>query len=210
MTLPAVIVPVKSAGRKSRLSGFLAKTQREEFAKLLFVDVAGALQGAGLLPTTYVVSPDPAVLALASRLGSRTVAEPGDAGVNSAVAKGLDAISSQSHVLVIPADLPLLRASELRHIVAMASYGVDVGVSPSRAFDGTNALLFRKSSRPALSFDRDSFWNHLSASGKRGFSVGVCTEAGLMFDVDSPDDLRALAKSRSKRMSAEFARRALR
>ena len=205
----AVIIPVKSAARKSRLSGLLDRKEREEFARLLLEDVLGSLAGAGLLGRTYVVSPDTRMLALAARAGAVAVRERDDAGVNSAVSLGLGFTGDASSVLVIPADLPLLKPSDLLGL-EVRSQGMDVGIAPSRAFDGTNALVFAKPLRFPLSYDNDSFWNHLSGAARGGLSVGVCTERGLAFDVDSPEDFAALAGSRSKRPSAVFARRALR
>ena len=207
MSPPAVIIPVKSGEKKSRLSGVLGRGQRERFARLLLADALGALRGAGFLQSSYVVSSDESMLYLAARLGSRTVKEPGDMGVNSAVARGVDAVRGNPPVLVIPADLPLLRASELKRIARMRGPGV--AIAPSLAFDGTNALLFEKAINPTLNYDRDSFWNHLEGFGGQGLSVAVCTEPGVMFDVDSAEDLRLLARSGSKRPSARFARRVL-
>lgn len=203
----AIIVPVKSSGRKSRLSGLLGRPEREEFARLLLVDVLRALKVARLLSSTWVVSPDESILGLASRAGSRTLKEPGDAGVNAAVFRGLGPIAGGSRALVLPADLPLLKGSEVRRFIEMTK-GLDVGIAPSKGFDGTNALLF--SSRLRLSYDHDSFWNHLSGAAREGLSVGVCTEPGLMFDVDTPEDMRMLARSGSDRPSAKFARRTTR
>ena len=209
MSPPSVVIPVKSGEKKSRLSGLLGRAQRERFAGLLLADVLGALQRAGFLRSSYVVSSDASMLRLAAGLGSRTVKEPGDMGVNSAVARGVEAVRGNPTVLVFPAVLPLLRSSVLKHIAWMRRGGVEAVIAPSLAFDGTNALLFEKRAAPALSYDRDSFWSHLEGFGGEGLPVAVCTEPGVMFDVDSPEDLRLLAGSGSKRRSAEYARRAL-
>ena len=45
----AVLVPVKSSGAKSRLSGVLSEGERREFASLLLKDLHAALGRAGLL-----------------------------------------------------------------------------------------------------------------------------------------------------------------
>ncbi len=206
----AVIVPVKSAGRKSRLSGLLGKAEREEFARLLLADVLHALRGAGMLESCYVVSPDAEMLSLAAGCGAQNVTEPGDEGVNSAVARGLRAVRGPSSVLVLPSDLPLLEAPELRRLLGAGPPAVGAVIAPSRGFDGTNALLFSLASPLPLSYDDNSFWNHLAGAARRGLSVRVCTEPGLMFDVDSAEDFSALARSDSARPSARFARRVLR
>lgn len=200
---------MKFAERKSRLSILLGRQRREEFARLLLAEVMDTLAAAGFLRSAYVVSPDDSMLALASEKGSRTVKEPVDAGVNSAVSRGLERIPGTSSVLVLPADLPLLEASDLKLLVAMMEQGIEVVISPSRTFDGTNALLLAKPALFPLSYDHDSFWNHLSGAARDGLSLGVCTRPGLMFDVDTPADFRALALSTSKRRSARYARSVL-
>lgn len=200
---------MKSGSRKSRLSGVLSAGQREEFARLMLVEVLEVLRGARLLRSSFVVSPDRTMLDLAERLGSRTVPEPGDMGVNSAVRTALRALRDGSDVLVIPADLPLLKASDLEKLFRIRSDGTDAVIAPSLGFDGTNALLFGRASDFPLSYDDHSFWNHIAGAASAGLKVGVCTEAGLTFDVDSPDDFRALARSSANGPPAGFARRVL-
>jgi 2-phospho-L-lactate guanylyltransferase len=204
---PAVIVPVKSSRVKSRLSGILPAEQRLAFSRLLLSGVLGVLTEAGLLKSTYVVTSDRATLKLARTLGAFGVAEEGDRGVNSAVVTGVKASGSPDTVLVFPSDLPLLRPSDVTAVLTMKSTGMDVVISPSRGFDGTNALAFSPSSKLALSYDDDSFWNHLASAALNHLRTAVNTRAGLMFDVDSPDDFRVLAESKVDLPSVRFARR---
>jgi 2-phospho-L-lactate guanylyltransferase len=208
LTLAAVIIPVKSSGMKSRLSGVLSQTQRLEFAELLLADVLSAIKKARLMDRCLVVSPDRGMLAIATQMGAGTVPEPKDSGVNSAVERGMREVGKEGDVLVVPSDLPLLRGSDVRGLLSMKSGGREVVITPSETFNGTNALLFSLSAPLPLSYDADSFWNHLRAAARLNLSVGVCTEKGVMFDVDSPRDLWKLARSRSGRASAAFAREA--
>ena len=204
-----VLVPVKSSGVKSRLSPLLSKAERERLGRLLLSGVLKQLGTAGLLGSTRVVSSDPQVLEFAAKSGARTVREARDEGVNSAVEKGMHTGGSPARVLVLPADLALFRASEVKHVVSLGDV-MEVVIAPSVSFNGTNALLFPPSAGLTLSYDDDSFWNHIRAAARKGLSVGVTSEPGLMFDLDTPDDLRSLARSRSKNPVAEFARRVTR
>lgn len=206
MTSLAVLVPVKSSRVKSRLAGILSEYQRREFANLLLTDVLGALKEAGLLSVTHVISSDRAILRLAERLGAKGIPELQDSGVNSAVARGISE-ANRENVLVLPSDLPLLRRYEIQRVIELKSAGVDLVMAPSSAFDGTNALLFSPRNRFPLSYDNNSFWNHLAASARKSLSTAVCCQRGLMFDVDSPEDFHSLARSRSDRPSAVFARK---
>ncbi len=205
----AVLVPVKSSAVKSRLSGVLSEPERREFALLLLSWVMRQLGKAGLLQSTWVISSDRRVQELASAAGARSVSETRDRGVNSAVALGIRASGGPSTIMVIPSDLPLLKASEIEHIVELKER-LDLVIVPSLSFNGTNALVLSGSRRIPLSYDDDSFWNHLASGSRKGLSVGVSSEPGLMFDVDSPADLAALARSGHPTPAAEFARKALR
>lgn len=208
MRLPAVVIPVKSSGAKSRLSGVLNAAQRKEFSAILLSEVLEAVKGAGLGEECHVVSSDRDVLESAAAQGARPVSEDADAGVDEAVRRGMMA-SDAEEFLVLPSDLPLIGPSDLLRILELRRGGVGLVLTPSVAFDGTNALLFSRASRFPLSYDRNSFWNHLASASAMGLSVGVCTGPGVIFDVDSPADFRALVDSGHGGRAAAYARRAL-
>jgi len=204
-----VLVPVKSSGAKSRLASVLSPAERRELGSLLLTGVLSALADAGLLEKTYVVTSDPEILRLSARSGARRVEESRDRGVNAAVEAGVKALGHPFKVMVLPSDLPLLRASEVKHLLWLSEL-LEVVIAPSASFNGTNALVFPPDAGLALSYDRDSFWNHIRESGRRGLSVGVSSEPGLAFDLDSPDDLRVLGRSRTGSPAVEFARKVFR
>jgi len=200
---------VKSSGAKSRLSPVLSRAQREELEFMLLTGVLRALREAGLLEAVHVVSSDPGILRLARRSRADTIQETRDGGVNAAVDAGVRALGCPQKVLVLPSDLPLLRPSQLRHIISLSDL-LQVVIAPSASFNGTNALVYPPSSGMLLSYDNDSFWNHIRASGRKGLSTGVVSRPGLTFDLDTPEDLRKLASLRAENPIVSFARRALR
>lgn len=201
-----MIIPVKSDGAKSRLSSVVPEAGRRELNRLMLENVLSAVKGAGLSGSCYVVSSDPGALEAASLAGAIPVRESGDSGVDGAVELGVRAAEGAESALVVPCDLPLLTAEGVRHILSFRRGGLDVVVSPSLAFDGTNALLFPTGQRFPLSYDRDSFWGHLSAAAYEGLSVAVCARAEIMLDLDTPADLEALAGSGSVAPPAVLAR----
>jgi len=203
----AVLIPVKSSGAKSRLSPVLSRVERYELESLLLSGLLKALKGAGLLASTHVISSDPEILGLATKSGAGIVREARDNGVNAAVEAGVNALPRPMKVLVLPSDLPLLRASHLRDILSLSEL-LQVVIAPSASFNGTNALLFSPKSGYQLSYDNDSFWNHLKAGARKGLSVGVVSKTGLTFDLDTPEDLLELARARVSIPAAVFARRA--
>jgi 2-phospho-L-lactate guanylyltransferase len=204
-----VIVPFKGANKKTRLSKALDDSQRRQLSLLMLRGVLGVLAETGLARSCELVSPDREALGLALEMGARPVRERANRGVNAAVLTGIRSAKSDVF-LVIPADLPLLKASEIRAAVALKSHGVDVVLSPSSSFDGTNLLLFSRGRPLTLNYDRNSFWNHLAGAAKKGLSVAVYTGRGAMFDIDTVDDLKRLGRMRTGSPPVAFAKRALR
>ena len=207
MTPLAVLVPVKSSETKSRLAAVLSRKERREFTVLALSGVLGCIKDAGLIHSCHVISSDERFLGLAAQMGAGSIAEPRDEGVNAAVRRAVRELKGPETVLVLPSDLPLLKTSEIEHILSLKGGGLDVVVVPSRSFDGTNALVFSPRSGLPLRYDNNSFWNHLAGGARIGLSMGVSSETGLMFDVDSSGDLEVLARSRAGGAPVEFARR---
>ena len=110
--------------------------------------------------------------------------------------------------MVVPSDLPLLAPNEVKTALAL-KHSFDCVISPSRSFDGTNLLVFSGRAAPTLSYDSDSFWNHVSGAARKGLSLAVYCGEGILSDVDTPEDLRALSRAKRKTQSVEFAREAL-
>ena len=203
-----VLIPFKADRMKSRLSRVLDPDQRCRLAELMLADVLRVFHKAGLLPRCYVVSSDVKVLAIARRLGTRTITEPRDEGVNAAVGMGVRTLGRDRDFMVAPSDLPLLTPDEVKTALALKR-GFDCVISPSRSFDGTNLLVFSGRAAPALSYDSDSFWNHVGGAARKGLSLAVYCGEGVLSDVDTPEDLRVLSSTRRRVPSAEFARKAL-
>jgi 2-phospho-L-lactate guanylyltransferase len=202
--LISVVIPVKGRRAKSRLSGLLTEAEREELSLLLLRDVLGVLTEAGLISSTCVVSSGRAQLEIASSMGATVLQEERDRGVNEAVRLAISRLRGSSCFIVLPSDLPLLKTEELAGALELRRSGLDVVISPSASFDGTNLLLFCRKRRVELSYDRDSFWNHLRAASRRELSVAVTTKEGLMRDLDTVDDARVISQSRINRASVLF------
>ncbi|MBI3841052.1 MAG: 2-phospho-L-lactate guanylyltransferase [Thaumarchaeota archaeon] len=204
---PVVLVPFKAHSAKSRLSKVLGNRQRASLASEMLLHVLSAVRSAGLLGRCYVVSSRPSVLRLAAMAGASTIREADDAGVNSAVERGMASLAEANEFLVVPSDLPLLSAHDLEAALALRSGGMDIVISPSRTFNGTNLLLFSRSRGVRLSYDRDSFKNHLGEAGNMKLRTGVYCGPGVVFDVDSPSDLKELVRPGRRRRPSEMARK---
>lgn len=189
------IVPVKPLRRsKSRLSGVLSREDRVELSQQMLTHTLEVLAEIPSIERTLVVSRDSRALALARKLGARTVAERGSPQLNRALVRATLVARrySVSGVLVLPADLPLLAREDLERLIAKASNPPVVVIAPDRRGSGTNALLSCPPGLIEYAFGPQSFPSHLERARQAGVRLEICELPSLALDVDIPDDLAHL------------------
>jgi len=187
--MPVPLVPLKAlAEAKGRLGPWLAPLERRLLAIAMFEDVVAALRAVPALERPVVVSPDREVWLRAEALGCRVVEEPrgGSGGLNAALAAAA-VRSATDGLLVVAADLPLASAGGLEGVLE-AGRRAPVVVVPSRDGAGTNVLAWGEPASFTPRFGPDSAARHLAVPG----AVRV-DEPGLALDVDTVEDLRAVA-----------------
>ncbi len=190
------VVPVKDlAGTKSRLAPVLNPGARAGLTLYMMGRVVRTLREAGI-GDVCVVSPDPIVLNEAQGRGAVPLPQS-SRGLNPALEEGraraLD--GGASALLVLPADLPLIDADDVRAVLETAGDGPGVVVSPDGGRVGTNALLIRPPDALPFLFGPESFEAHLGAARARGLEVRVCERSHLAFDLDTAGDLRRLEQT---------------
>ncbi len=189
------IVPVKPLRRaKSRLAGVLTDEERASLSQYLLEQTLEVLKEIPEIEHTLVVSRDSHALALARKLGARTLMEHGAPELNQAllratmVAKEYGAVG----VLVLPADLPLLSKEDIQTLIGAAKDPPVVVLVPDRREAGTNALLVRPTGLLDYDFGMYSFNRHQEQAEKLGARVEVRLMATLALDLDLPEDLEKL------------------
>ena len=191
------IIPVKRfENSKSRLAPLLGLQDRITLAGLMLDDTLAALAAPGCFEEILVVTGDPRAKEIAGRRGAGIIFQEKDAGVNSAVALA-DAYSAKAGAqatVVVPQDLLLMNAGDIASVCALAKDGPCVALCPSLRFDGTNILLRRPPSAIATRYDDNSYENHLRAARAAGLPVRIIDSKNLMFDLDTPEDVRELAR----------------
>jgi 2-phospho-L-lactate guanylyltransferase len=191
------LIPVRAAG-KERLASVLTPEQREALVRAMLTDVIAALHGSGRLRTVAIVSPDTAILSLAAGLGARPIAEPAPGrGLNAALALGLAdrAAAGAEAVLIVPGDLPQMRADDVAALLAALPAAPCVRAVPA-ADGGTSALVLHPPNVIAPAFGPDSFARHAAAAHKAGAAFERMEPPSLLRDVDRPQDLiRVLAEA---------------
>jgi 2-phospho-L-lactate guanylyltransferase len=196
------VVPVKNlAEAKSRLSASLDLEERGVLTLTLLKNVLAALRGVGSIDRVAVVSPSRRALSLAEEVDATALLQE-SRGLNEALEEGrrwaLD--KGASALLVLPADLPYLSASDVQMLLeALNDTAVSAVISPDRLREGTNALLLRPPDALQFVFGPGSFEAHLRGARERGIQVEIRETVGVAFDVDTREDLRSLREPRVPR-----------
>jgi 2-phospho-L-lactate/phosphoenolpyruvate guanylyltransferase len=210
------IVPVRGLeSSKARLGEALDAEERRALVLRLLTRAVEAAAATPGLAQVAVVSPDPAVLALAAAHGAVGVAQ-GGGGLNEglAEARAWAEETGADGILVIPGDLPAVTSAELSRIVgsaravleAQAASGAParalVVLVPDRAGSGTNLLLVAPPRAIPFRFGDGSRAAHLAVAREAG---AVYLELGgpLELDLDTPDDLLAAEAAGLEGLRAE-------
>jgi 2-phospho-L-lactate/phosphoenolpyruvate guanylyltransferase len=207
------ILPVKNFGAaKQRLSDLLGKGSRQALAQAMFADVLGALARVPGIETTVVVTADHLAESLALARRVPVLRDPAEAGQSAAALTGIrHALASDyERALLVPGDTPLLDEGELQGLLERAPER-GVAIVPDRHGSGTNALVLSPPEAIDPSFGPNSFERHLAAARSAGLPHTVEDVQSLALDVDTREDLSALAALLDGRLgSAPMTRGALR
>ena len=193
----SIVVPFRGAGGKHRLAPLL-EPARAELALAMLGDVLEACLPVG---ATAVVSNDGPAGELAVELGATVVADPGG-GQGAAVAAAL-ALVSEGPVLVVNADLPLVRPADLLALLAMVP---PRGLAYAPAADGTtNALGLASPELFAPLYGAGSAARFVAHAEELGRGAAAAPLPGLIADVDTLADLERAGERVGARTRAALA-----
>lgn len=186
------IVPVKPLRRgKSRLSGVLSLEARTALNHYLLSKTLETLASVAEIEYSLVVSRDPEALTIAREFRARTVQEQGTPQLNIALTRATIVALSHSvqSVMIVPADLPLLTAEDIRAVVKKGVEPPVVVITPDRHYQGTNALLISPPGLIKYEYGPDSFSKHCEQAKKIGARLEICERGAVALDIDFPEDL---------------------
>lgn len=188
------IVPMKPfLQAKERLKEELSPDARGELARKLFERTLRILKRARRVGRTIVVSRDPQVLAIARKHNAWAMLETGG-GLNEALeqASRVAKANGAQAALVLPADLPGLAGTDVDEMVRLGQVPPCVVIAPDRHDQGTNALLVNPPGLIPFLFGEKSFLGHRQAADLAGARVEIYRAERVAFDLDLPEDARAL------------------
>ncbi|MGB2694587.1 MAG: 2-phospho-L-lactate guanylyltransferase [Dehalococcoidia bacterium] len=185
------LIPVKDLSEaKARLASVLDAAGRRELALAMFRDVLAAARACSAFDGVAVVTRDEEALAIAEAAGVEGLAEAGS--LNEALTSASEAVAQRGaeRIVVLAADLPFVTADE---ITVVAKGSADVVVAAAKD-GGTNALALAPGAI-AFRFGRESAGKHIDAARKAKLQAVRIESPCLAFDVDTPEDLRALREA---------------
>jgi 2-phospho-L-lactate/phosphoenolpyruvate guanylyltransferase len=176
----AVVVPIKDFRRaKQRLSSVLSPDERVELARRMATHVITIAAPHDV----YVVCDDHEVATFAEGLGAEVLWRP-NLGLNGAIAAGVQHIADAAdRVLIAHSDLPLARS-----FVPLIDVD-DVAIVADRHGRGTNAIALPAGKPFTFRFGPGSYAAHRREAARQQLAVTQVSDAGLAWDVDTPDDL---------------------
>lgn len=210
-----ILIPVKNlAHAKQRLAPLFDQSRfdqsrRTELAQAMLTDVLEAINLWTNRPPVSLVTDDAFAIELARNLNLEVIPNAGAKSETDAIemATRLCEQRGSKFSLVIPGDIPLVKASELELIVQSASPEGSVLVASSDQ-RGTNAAFRSPCGLFPLRFGNDSFVPHLAAAKATGKPCTILSLPGIALDIDTPSDLQQLAaapgESRTQRLARQL------
>ena len=189
-----ILIPVKNSFvAKQRLAAVLDQPARTELAQAMLHDVVAAVAAWPRRPACALVTGDSFAVALARQYDFEIIHDATNPGETGAIemATRLCVVRGSDSTLVLPADIPLIRASELEQILAHAPEEGSV-LAPAADGRGTNAAFRRPANLFPLRFGNDSFKPHLAAAQATGKPCIVLRLPSIAVDIDNPEDLQQL------------------
>lgn len=201
------IIPVKRFGQaKQRLLERLDRPQRADLVKAMLADVLAAVCEADSVQRVVVVTGEGRAERIAMERAKRATTpievlqDPTDRGHSEAATLGIIralALGAECSAL-LPGDCPLLDPAELDGALERMSAGT-VAVIPDRHGTGTNGLLLAPADAIGPTFGPDSAERHRDRAARAGYEVVTEALESLGLDLDTPDDLAALAAAVAER-----------
>jgi 2-phospho-L-lactate/phosphoenolpyruvate guanylyltransferase len=195
------IIPVKRFGEaKQRLLDRVDRPQRAAIVKAMLADVLNAVTTVDAVERVILVSGEGRAERVALRHAQRVktpievFVDPDDRGHSEAAVFGIIRAKAlgAAAVALLPGDCPLLDSGELSAALERLEPGRII-VVPDRHGTGTNGLLMSPADAIGPAFGEGSAERHRDRAERAGYEVAIEPVESLGLDLDTPEDLTALA-----------------
>lgn len=193
--MKALLIPVKdTACAKMRLSDLLSSEERQRLAWAMFDDVSRAVSNTTMPDRVVLVSSFAPAIESARRLGWDVMVEERQESESASVDWASRILKERgfNNVMRLPADLPLVRAEDIDHLMKIELTAPACLISPSREGTGTNAIIRTPPDLFPSRFGPNSFALHREEALRVGVQCVVVENERIAFDVDDPADIAFL------------------
>ncbi len=172
----------------------LTPDQRKNINTKMLEHTLGECSNLHKVATLAVISLDEQVLSIAERYKAVTIQESSRSGLNAAAKTATEiALANDARgVLILPADLPLLKSNHLLALFEESTYEKQMIITPDSKEYGTNAMLLFPPGMVEYCYGPNSFSLHTRQALEKGMSLIIHRNPCLEFDLDLPEDLIAL------------------
>lgn len=198
------IIPLKNLDlAKQRLAPTLSPEQRRELMMEMVERGIRALQGCKSIERIFLLSRDPACMALASAHDIEHLNLPEDACMNSGLQAATSLLAQQGckELLIQHGDLPMVSGAAIHALVEdHQESGADISLVSCQENNGTNAMILPLSLSATSSFiyhfGEQSFGKHLAEAERLQWKINIFQHPRLALDIDSMSDLWQLQGER--------------
>jgi 2-phospho-L-lactate guanylyltransferase len=193
--MKALLIPIKDpANAKSRLSGLLSADERQRLAWAMFEDVIQAVVDARKPDRVVLVSSFTPAIERARSLSWEVLIEESQASESGSVDWASRILSERGSdtVMRLPADLPLVRASDIDEMLSIELDSPGALLVPSREGTGTNAIIRTPPTLFPSRFGPNSLALHKEEASRVGIECRVVNNERIALDIDEPADVESL------------------
>jgi 2-phospho-L-lactate guanylyltransferase len=184
MSVDIVITVRGGPAAKSRCEG---RFDGAALATAMLRDMVEAAQACPEVGRVHVVTPTPEIV---EGLDVILIVEDAPAGINAAFERARRTVPPETMLILMPGDLPQIRAEDLSALIAAHEPGT-ITIVPSATDGGTGAIMMRADAAMDFAFGTGSFARHMANPAARRFD-----SAALGDDLDRPEDaIRAMARA---------------
>jgi 2-phospho-L-lactate guanylyltransferase len=190
---------------KLRLSRIMSEDQREQLTLRMLLDVVKSVKRAGIRRPLLVTS-EPRLKGLAGQLGLTYIDEQEPKGVNRAAEEAINYSRKKGYraTLLIPADIPFARPSDIKRCIAIFLGCRLPVVCPSRRYDGTNLLVVDPQSDFKFHYEEGGVWAHVRSALASSEGVCVVYSPSIALDLDTEEDLAYAVRKGSPCSTSRF------
>jgi len=193
--MKALLIPVKDpTNAKSRLSDLLSANERRRLAWAMFEDVIRAVVETRTPDRVVLVSSYAPAIERARSLNWDVLIEDSQVSESASVDWASRILSERGFdtVMRLPADLPLVRASDIDEILSIKLESPGALLVPSREGTGTNAIVRTPPALFPSRFGPNSLALHSEEASRVGVVCRVVNNERIALDIDEPSDVEQL------------------